>query len=150
MKRLFIILGLIGVIQVSSGFKTAAKLPNPKKEVSDSYSGDLLSQVTPVFTQVDGNLFLAIKTEDQINVEDGDVVEFVFNKRKRIISFHVNEINQELINTEDASLFVMVHNDLALTLKSNRLKQITITHNNEVYSLPVNKFWIPHQYLTSL
>lgn len=150
MKRLFLVLGLISVIHVSSGFNTTAKLLNPKKEVSDTYSADLLSHVTPAFTQVEGNLFLAIKTESKLEVEDGDVVEFVFNKRKRIISFHVNEVNQDLIKTGDASLFVMVHSDLALTLKSHRLKRINIRHNDEVYSLPVDTFWVPHQYLTSL
>ena len=150
MKRLFILLGLIGVIHVSSGFNTTTKLLNPKKDVSDTYSADLLSNVTPAFTQVEGNLFLAIKTEGQIEVEDGDVVEFVFNKRTRIISFHVNEINQDLINTGDASLFVMVHNDLALTLKSNRLKRINIKHNDEIITIPVDRFWVPHQYLSSL
>jgi len=150
MKRLFILLGVIAVIHVLAGFNTSVKLVNPKKEVSDTYSADLLSLVTPEFTQVEGNLFLAIKTEGKLEVEDGDVVEFVFNKRKRIISFHVNEINQDLINTGDASLFVMVHSDLALTLKSHRLKRINIKHNEEVFSLPVDTFWVPHQYLTSL
>ena len=150
MKRLFILLGLIGVIHVLAGFNTSAKLINPKKEVNDAYSVDLLSRITPAFTQVDGNMFLAINTEGQIEIEDGEVVEFVFNKRIRIISFHVNDINQDFIDTGNASLFVMVHNDLALSLKSHRLKRIIIKHDNKVYSIAVDKFWAPHQYLTSL
>ena len=150
MKRLFILLGFIGVIHVSAGFNTSAKLLNPKKEVNATYSADLLSLITPSFTQVDGNMFLAIKTEGQVEIEDGDVVEFIFNKRTRIISFHVNDINQDLINTGNASLFVMVHNELALSLKSQRLKRINIKHNDEVISIQVDKFWIPHQYMTSL
>jgi hypothetical protein len=150
MKRLFILLGLIGVIHVLAGFNTSAKLINPKKEVNDVYSVELLSGITPAFTQVDGNMFLAINTDAQIEIEEGDVVEFVFNKRTRIISFHVNDINQDLINTGNASLFVMVHDDLALSLKSHRLKRINITHENKVYSIAVDKFWMPHQYMTSL
>ena len=150
MKRLFILLGFIGVIHVLAGFNTSVKLVNPKKGVNDTYGADLLSLVTPAFTQVDGNMFLAINTEGQVEIEDGDVVEFIFNKRTRIISFHVNDINQDLINTGNASLFVMVHNELALSLKSQRLKRINIRHNDEVISIQVDKFWIPHQYMTSL
>jgi hypothetical protein len=150
MKRLFILLGFIGVIHVLAGFNTSVKPHNPKKEVNDAYSADLLSLITPSFTQVDGNMFLAIKTEGQVEIEDGDVVEFIFNKRTRIISFHVNDINQDLINTGNASLFVMVHNELALSLKSQRLKRINIKHNDEIISIQVDKFWIPHQYMTSL
>lgn len=150
MKRLFILLGLIGVINVLAGFKTSVLPHNPKKEVNDAYSVEILSLVTPSFTQLDGNMFLAINIEDKVEIEDGDVVEFIFNKRTRIISFHVNDINQDLINTGNASLFVMVHNELALSLKSQRLKRIKIKHNDEVISIQVDKFWIPHQYMTSL
>ena len=150
MKRLFILLGFIGVIHVIAGFNTSVKLINSKKGANHTYSADLLSLVTPAFTQVDGNMFLAINTEGSIYIEDGDIVEFVFNKRTMIISFHVNDINQDLINSGNASLFVMVHNELALSLKSQRLKRINIKHNDDVYSLPIDKFWIPHQNMTSL
>jgi hypothetical protein len=150
MKRLFILLGLIGVINVLAGFNTSVNPHNPKKEVNDAYSEELLSLITPSFTQLDGNMFLAIDTEGQVEIEDGDVVEFIFNKRTRIISFHVNDINQDLIKTGNASLFVMVHDELALSLKSRRLKRINIKHNDEVISIQVDQFWIPHQYMTSL
>lgn len=150
MKRLFILLGLIGLIHVSAGFNTSAKLVYPKKELNDAYSADLRSFIKPLFTQIDGNMFLAINTDAQIEIEDGDVVEFVFNKRPRIISFHVNDINQDFIDTGNASLLVMVHNELVLSLKSQRLKRIIIRHKNVTYSLPVDAFWMPHQYMTSL
>lgn len=150
MKRLFILLGLIGVIHVSAGFNTSAKLGYPKKELKDAYSADLRSFIKPSFTQIDGSMFLAINTDAQIEIEDGDVVEFTFNNRTRIISFHVNDINQDFIDTGNASLLVMVHNELVLSLKSHRLKRIIIRHKNVTYSLPVDAFWMPHQYMTSL
>ena len=150
MKRLFILLGLIGVIHVSVGFNSSAKLLSTKKEINDTYSVGLLSLMTPSFTQLDGNLFLAIKTTGPIEVEDGDVIEFIFGKKTKLISFHVNEINQDLIDTGNANIFVMVHHDLALMLKSNRLKQIKVSHNGEVHSFVVNKFWAPDQNMASL
>ena len=109
-----------------------------------------MSSMTPAFTELDGNLFLAIKTEGYIKVEDGDVIEFIFGKKTKLISFHVNEINQDLIDTGNANIFVMVHHDLALMLKSNRLKQIKVSHNGEVHSFMVNKFWAPDQNMASL
>ena len=150
MKRLFILLGLIGVIHVSVGFNSSAKLLSTKKEINDTYSIGLLSLMTPSFTQLDGNLFLAIKTTGPIEVEDGDVIEFIFGKKNRLISFHVNEINQDLINTGNADLFVMIHNDLALALKSHRLKHINVMHNGDTYSSEVNKFWAPDQFMANL
>ncbi|RLD19635.1 MAG: hypothetical protein DRI71_11510 [Bacteroidetes bacterium] len=150
MKRLFILIGLIGVLQVVAGFNTSAKLLNPKKEGGGKYSTSVLSTMTPTFTHLDGNLFLAIATENDISIEDGDVVEFIFEKGSKLISFHVNEINQDLINTGEASLFVMVHNDLALKLRSHRLQKIIVIHHNEEYSIEVNKIWTPDQYMTSL
>lgn len=150
MKRLFILLGLIGVIHVSAGFNSSANLLRTKKEINETYSIGLLSIMTPTFTQLDGNLFLAIRTEGPIEVEDGDVIEFIFGRKTRLVSFHVNEINQDLINTGNANLFVMVHNDLALALKKHRLKHINVKHNGEVYSYEVNKFWAPDQYMASL
>ena len=150
MKRLFILIGLIGVINITAGFKTSAKLLSPKKEVHGTYNIDLLSTMKPSFTYLDGNLFLAIKTKNKLIVEDGDVVEFVFEKSNKLISFHVNEINQNLINTGNASLFVMIHNDLALKLRSHRLKQIIVKHQNEVYNLEVNSIWAPDQFMTNL
>ena len=149
MKRLFILLGIIGVIHVTAGSGTAVKLVNPKKEINNNYSVGLLSLVTPLYTHLEGNLFLAIKTAGQLEVEDGDVVEFIFDKNTSHVSFHVNEINQDLINTGDASLFVMVHNDLALSLRAHRLRQINVKHDDDIYSLIVNKFWTPDQYMTS-
>jgi hypothetical protein len=150
MKRLFILLGLIGVIHVSAGFNSSANLLRTKKEINDTYSVGLLTPITPSFTQLNGNLFLAIKTASPIEVEDGDVVEFIFGRKTSLISFHVNESNQEIINTGNASLFVMVHNDLAIALKKHRLKHINVRHNSELYSYEVNKFWAPDQYMTSL
>jgi len=44
----------------------------------------------------------------------------------------------------------MIHNDLALKLKSHRLKQIIVNHDNEVYKLEVNSFWAPDQFMTNL
>jgi hypothetical protein len=150
MKRLFILIGLIGVLQVAAGFNTSAKLLNPKKEGGDYFRSGVLSTITPTFTHLDGNLFLAIATSSDISVEDGDVVEFIFEKGSKLISFHVNEINQDLINKGDASLFVMVHNDLALKLRSHRLQQIIVKHDNEEYSLEVNNIWAPDQHMTNL
>ena len=149
MKRIFILIGLVGVINVTAGINTSAKLLSPKKDVHGN-NIDLLSTMKPSYTYLDGNLFLAIKTSKQLTVEDGDVVEFRFEKSNKLISFHVNEINQNLINTGEANIFVMIHNDLALKLKSHRLKQIIVNHDNEVYKLEVNSFWAPDQFMTNL
>ena len=150
MKRLLVILGLIGVVHISTGLNSSATLLNPKKEINDSRSAELLSPLSPLFTELEGNLFLAIQTIEKIYVEDGDVVEFVFSRKSRLISFHINDINQDLIDKGEAQLFVMVHHDLALKLRSNRLKEINITSNGNTFSIPVNNYWVPDNYLTSL
>ena len=144
------LLGFIGVIHVTTGINSSAKLISPKKDLNDIYNASLLSPVTPSYTQLKGNLFLAIETENAIKVEDGDVIEFVFSKHSNVSSFHVNEINQDLIDTRKASLFVMVHNDLALALRSHRLIEVNVHHNDEVSTLDVGQFWVPDQHLASL
>ena len=148
MKILFVLLSFIGMIHVSGGIDATDNSPGTRNEIKNDDGTH--SQSTPSFTQLDGNLFLAIKTESQIKVADGDVVEFIFSKKTKLVSFHVNEINQDLIDSGEANIFVMVHNDLALSLKSHRLQKINIRHNNKVYSLSVNEFWTPDQFMTSL
>ena len=133
------------MIHVSNGLDTPAKAT-----ASVLASGDATGEITPLFTQLEGNLFLAIKTTANLDVEDGDVVEFIFDKKNSLVSFHVNEINQDLIDTGNANLFVMIHSELALKLKSHRLQEIKISHNNEVYTLKVDNFWAPDQYMASL
>jgi hypothetical protein len=150
MKRLLIVLGLIGVVHISSGLNSSLTLLNPKKEINDNLNAELLSPLTPAFTEIDGNLFLAIQAEEVLNIEDGDVVEFVFGRKSRLISFHINDINQDLIDKGDAQLFVMVHQELALKLKSSRLKEVNIISNKNPYSIQINEFWVPDNYLTSL
>jgi hypothetical protein len=147
MQRLFILLALIGVTQIISGFNTSATLVNPLTEIDEDTESNVL---TPRFTELDGNLFIAVKTDDNIEVEDGDVVEFVFNKKTKLISFHINDINQNLIDTGEANLFVMVHQDLALKLRSHRLKQINVIHNGKKQTIKINKFWLPDAHLGSL
>lgn len=150
MKRLLIVLGLIGVVHISSGLNSSLTLLNPKKEINENHSAELLSPLTPAFTEIDGNLFLAIQTEEILNIQDGNVVEFVFNRNSRLISFHINDINQDLIDKGDAQLFVMVHQDLALKLRSSRLKAVNVISNDNPYSIEINDFWVPDNYLTSL
>ena len=127
MKRLLVILGLIGVIHVSTGLNSSASLINSKKEINDSLNAEILSPLTPLFTELDGNLFLAIQTEEHINVEDGDVVEFIFNRKSKLVSFHINDINQDLIDKGEAQLFVMIHQDLALNEQDIHLDNISLT-----------------------
>jgi hypothetical protein len=150
MKRLLIVLGLIGVVHISSGLNSSLTLLNPKKEINDNLNAELLSPLTPAFTEIDGNLFLAIQAEEVLNIEDGDVVEFVFGRKSRLISFHINDINQDLIDKGDAQLFVMVHQELALKLKSSRLKEVNIISNKNPYTIQINEFWVPDNYLTIL
>jgi hypothetical protein len=150
MKRLLIVLGLIGVVHISSGLNSSLTLLNPKKEINDNLNAELLSPLTPSFTEIDGNLFLAIQAEEVLNIEDGDVVEFVFGRKSRLISFHINDINQDLIDKGDAQLFVMVHQELALKLKSSRLKEVNIISNKNPYTIQINEFWVPDNYLTIL
>ncbi len=150
MKKLLMLLGFIGVIHLTTGINSSANLLSPKKESNDMYSAILLSPITPSYTRLKGNLFLAIETEGLIEVVDGDVIEFVFSKHASVRSFHVNEINQDLIDTGKASLFVMVHNDLALALRLHRLVEINILNNKEASTLAVDQFWIPDEHLSNL
>ncbi len=149
MKKLFVILGFIGVINVAA-LNSSAKLPNPRKNISDDHLTGILSAVTPLFTQLDGNLFLAIQTQEPIEVTDGTAVEFVFDENAKVISFHINDANQNLINTGVANLFVMIHHDLALKLRSTRLKEINVLQGKNVTKIPVDRFWIPSQNLINL
>jgi hypothetical protein len=146
MKKLFILFGLIGVIHVLSGFM----LLEPEKKDNNSSISGTNKPMKPMFTTLDGNMFLAITTEAPINVDDGDVVEFVFDKRNKFISFHVNDTNQDVIDTGEANLFVMISNELALSLKSHRLQAINVIHDGQVYVLAVDSFWTPDEYLGSL
>ena len=150
MKRLLIVLGFIGVVHISSGLNTSLTLLNPKKEINENLSAELLSPLAPAFTEIGGNLFLAIQTEEVLNIEDGAVIEFVFTRNSRLISFHINDINQDLIDKGDAQLFIMVHQELALKLRSNRLKAVNIISNDNQHSIEVNEFWVPDNYLSRL
>jgi hypothetical protein len=146
MKKLFILFGLIGVIHVASGFMVVS----PDMDDNDSSILVDSSPMKPLFTTLDGNMFLAITSEEQIKVEDGDVVEFVFDKRNKFISFHVNDSNQDVIDTGEANLFVMISNELALSLKSHRLQEVRVINDGHVYVLVVNKFWTPDEFMSSL
>jgi len=149
MKKLFVILAFIGVINATA-FNSSARLPNPKKKTVIVDSTDILTPVTAQFTQLDGNLFLAIKVAGQIEAEDGDIIEFIFNNNDKLVSFHINDSNQELIDTGKANLFVMVHHDLALALKSTRLKEINFIQKNQSVLIQVDSFWVPSHNIHNL
>lgn len=142
MKKLLVILALISVINVTA-FNASARLFNPKKKFNIEYSTKFLAPVTPQFTLLEGNIFLAIKTDEYLEAVDGDIIEFVFKDKTKLISFHINDSNQELIDTGSANLFVMIHQDLALRLRSTRLKEINLHHDNQIINIPVDDFWIP-------
>jgi hypothetical protein len=146
MKKLFILFGLIGVIHVVSGFMVVS----PDKDNNDAIILTDSSPMTPLFTTLEGNIFLAITTETPIKVQDGDVVEFVFDKKNKFISFHVNDSNQDIIDTGEANLFVMISNELALSLKSHRLQEVRVINDGQVYVLAVNNFWTPDEFMSSL
>ena len=144
MKKIFIVLGLVGLIHLTLGSKPSVGSSNYNDGIVKEKSSGLYA---PLFTELDGNLFIAIKGKEAFTIDDGDVLEFEFNKKQKLPSFHINDINQDLIDTGQADLFVMVHHDLALKLKSHKVEMIHITHNGVIHTIQVNRFWIPDEYL---
>lgn len=149
MKKLFVILGFIGILNTLSP-NPSVGLTNPGKKNKDEHMAALNPVIAPIFSQLDGNLFLAVKVPGSLKVDDGTVVEFVFDGKPKMISFHINDINQNLIDSGEADLFVMIHHDLALLLKSTRLKELHVINGSDAINVPVGKFWIPGENLAQL
>lgn len=148
MKSIFIILILVGVAKGLSGVGLTDENRSENPYVITSESSDFIAQ--PMFTELNGSLFLAIQTSNEMTLDDGAVVEFQFKKNGTLKSFHVNDANQDVLNQGEADLLVMVHDDLALALKSEKLMKIKIINGDEVSTLRVNDHWPPHIYLTNL
>jgi hypothetical protein len=147
MRTILITLILVGVIKGLSGTEINAAKSN-EITYSDSFIRPTLS-TEPQFAELGGSLFLAIETQEDLVLDDGAVIEFKF-KGEALKSFHVNDVNQDVLDQGDADVLVMIHKDLALALKSKRLKEIIITDGDEVTTYEVGEFWQPHNYLTSL
>ena len=62
------------------------------------------------------------KVNDQ-DIHNDDILREL---KKTLKSFHVNDVNQDILDNGDADLLVMVHQDLALALKSNKLIKFTL------------------------
>ena len=103
----------------------------------------------PRFAELDGSLFLAIQTDEALKLNEGTVVEFKF-KRKELTSFHVNDANQDVLNQGEADVLVMIHQDLALALKSEKLLALKIIDGDQISTYKVNDFWQPHSFLSEL
>lgn len=147
MRTILITLILVGAIKGLSGTDMNAA-QRDETTTSDSFiRPTLITQ--PQFAELGGSLFLAIETQRGLSLNDGAVVEFKF-KGKALKSFHVNDVNQDVLDQGEADVLVMIHKDLALALKSNRLQEIIITDGDQVTTYKVGEFWQPHNYLTSL
>ncbi len=146
MKKIFILIAIITILKISTGSDSSANR-GVKPEITIAKTEP---SIVPKFTKLDGNLFLALNLEDSVNLADGTVIEFDFGRKNKIVSFHVNDINQEIIDSGKADVFVMIHQDLALELRNERLNGIKIHSFNEDISIPVGQHWKPDQYLVSL
>lgn len=148
MRSIFIVLVLVGVAKGLSGVGITDENRFENPFIVASESSDLKTQ--PMFAELKGSLFLAVQTSNGLRLNDGAVVEFQFKKNGSVKSFHVNDANQDVLNQGEADLLVMVHEDLALALKSEKLMKVKITSGDEVTTLRINDYWPPHVYLTNL
>lgn len=148
MRSIFIILVLVGLVKGLTG----ADIGNANSTASLMETNDGIEVMNPEphFTELKGNLFLAVQTPQKLNLEEGAIVEFQFKRNGSVKSFHVNDVNQDVLNQGDADLLVMVHDDLAQALRSHKLMKMKITSGSEVTVVPVNDFWPPHDYLATL
>ena len=138
MRTILITLLLVGLMEGLSGFGLDTGL---REEADLSVERiELPKSPEPQFANLNGSLFLALKTNQALKLTEGSVVEFIF-KRQAIKSFHVNDANQNILNHGGADVLVMIHQDLAMALKNEKLMTIIITSNGEVSS-----YWAPHNY----
>lgn len=103
----------------------------------------------PVFSMLDSSLYLTVHTNQVLGLEDGAVVEFVFEK-KRFRSYHVVDKNYELLENGKADLLVMIQQDLAFALKSERLIGIKVINGDQITDFEIKEFWQPHNYISQL
>ena len=139
MKRFYAIFGLILALYVLSAMNIVGGNHQPgrgRKEIP-----------TPQYVSLQGTLFLAIDTPARLHLDDGDVVEFIFSDGSKKVSFHINEANQEVVNTGTASVFVLVPDDMALALRDKAIRKIKVNSAYGDYVLNVNQRWAPHAYL---
>jgi len=149
MKKIFVIFIAVGILRGLSGIEINAG------NNADQYSADLRSAhneegPVPTYTYLDGNLFLAIDSKKDLHLSEGAIIEFNFGKRKIVKSFHVNDINQDIIDKGDADLFVMIHHDLALSLKNEKLIKIKVIDEGTIYRISVDKQWQPHKLIAQI
>ncbi len=144
MKRKIIILGLLSaMLNISAKFVV-------NKSTAHGIAGNEATvemPARPVFITLADNIFLAIKVNRPVAVTDGDVVEFVFGKKDKLVTFHINDINQDMLDKGEADLLVMVHQDLALALKDKQLDHLIVHHPGRATTIPVKRNWQPDVYL---
>ena len=146
MKKIFILIAIITLLKITTGVDSSAGRSTETVDTS-AYN---VPVIVPQFTELDGNLFLALDLQDSLVLSDGDIVEFNFGRNNKLISFHVNDINQEIIDSGNANVFVMIPQDLAIELKNERLSSIRIKSSEKEVVVPVNQRWQPDQYIVSL
>ena len=146
MRTILITLILVGLMEGLSGFGLDTGLRGEDEMTAESIA--LKESPEPQFANLNGSLFLALKTNQSLKLDEGSVVEFIF-KRQSMKSFHVNDANQDILNHDGADVLVMIHHDLAMALKTEKLMTIKITSNGEVSSFEVGDFWAPHRYLSN-
>ena len=137
---------LVGLMEGLSGFGLDMGLRGDSNSSSRGVTKDYLE---PRFADLNGSLFLALQTDIGHSLEEGTVVDFVF-KRQTIKSFHVNGANQDVLNQGEADVLVMIHQDLALALKTEKLLEIKISGNGRTAAFKVGEIWAPHTYLSKL
>ncbi|GEM_PF-5215911 len=145
MKHIIVILVLL-----SAMFNMPAKFRANKSTASSAAGNEATVDMParPVFITLADNIFLAIKVNRPLTVTDGDVVEFVFGKKAKLVTFHINDINQDMLDKGEADLLVMVHQDLALALKDKQLDHIIVHHPDGATTIPVKRNWQPDVYLS--
>ena len=146
MKKIFALLIIIAILKIATGVDSSAH-KNPNIE---EFGLSVSNEIAPEYTALDGNLFLAIDLKQGLTLQSGDVVQFDFGGRNKLVSFHINDRNRTIIDNEEAELFVIIHHDLALMLKDHKLKRIRISHNDEDITVDVNQRWAPDQNLINL
>lgn len=148
MRTIFISVVLIGLFESFSGTEIRADIS--KEANSARYVTPLTITTEPHFSEIGGSLFLAVQTEQYLRLAEGAVIQFDFRKNGSIKSFHVNDANQNIIDQGKADILVMIHQELALALRSNKLAGIKVIDGDRVMNFVIDDYWQPHTHLTNL
>ena len=104
MKKIFIILGLVGLIHLTLGSKPSVGSSNYNDGIVKEKSSGLYA---PIFTELDGNLFIAIKAKEDFAISKLIRKHGELPISKKEVTSSYRRINNGFIKTNLLFLFIV-------------------------------------------